>query len=76
MAGLVLRGDRVVTPDGVAACDVAITDEKITAIGPAGSMAVPASARLIDLTGHIVMPGGIDPHVHCAWPMPSPERPW
>jgi dihydropyrimidinase len=75
MAGLVLRGDRVVTPDGVAACDLAITDQKITAIAPAGSMAVPAGARLIDLTGRIVMPGGIDPHVHCAWPMPVPDGP-
>jgi dihydropyrimidinase len=24
----------------------------------------PSSTRVIDATGHIVMPGGIDPHVH------------
>jgi len=75
MPGLILRCDRVVTPDGVAACDVAITGEKISAIAPAGSMTVPAGARLLDLTGRVVMPGGIDPHVHCAWPMPVPDGP-
>ena len=21
------------------------------------------------------MPGGIDPHVHCAWPIPAPDGP-
>jgi dihydropyrimidinase len=28
---------------------------------------------VIDATGKIVMPGGIDPHVHCKWIMPLPD---
>jgi dihydropyrimidinase len=73
MVDLVLRGDRVVTPLGVVACDIAVTAGVISAIGPYGSMAPPPSGRLIDHSGRLVMPGGIDPHVHCAWPMPDPS---
>ena len=29
--------------------------------------------RLIDARGKIVMPGGIDPHVHCNWLSPLPD---
>ena len=72
MVDLVLRGDTVVTPEGVGAHDIAIAGGRIAAIGPAGSMTAPPGGELIDLTGRIVMPGGIDPHVHCAWPMPAP----
>ena len=72
MADLVLRSDRVVTPRGEAACDVAIAGETIEAVAPIGTL---SGARVLDLTGRIVMPGGIDPHVHCAWPMPVPDGP-
>ncbi|MCW3474268.1 amidohydrolase family protein [Limobrevibacterium gyesilva] len=75
MVDLVLRGDTVVTPGGVEACDIVISDGRIAAVEPHGSVAVPAGARLVDLPGSIVMPGGIDPHVHCAWPMPVPDGP-
>ncbi len=67
----VLRSDCVVTPDGPIAADVHIQGEHIIAITAPG--AVPAGAELIDMTGRIVIPGGIDPHVHCAWPMPAPD---
>ena len=73
MVELVLRSDRVVTPNGVEACDIAISGGRITAIAKLGSLTPPTGARLIDATGRIVMPGGIDPHVHCDWPMPSPD---
>jgi dihydropyrimidinase len=70
MSELVLRGDMVVTPLGVEACDVGIAGGRIDAIGPLGTL---TGDRVFDLRGRIVMPGGIDPHVHCDWPMPSPE---
>ena len=72
MPDLILRSDTVVTPDGVVPHDIAIAGEKITAVAPHGSL---TGARVIDLDGRIVMPGGIDPHVHCAWPMPTPNGP-
>jgi dihydropyrimidinase len=73
MNEIVLRGDRVVTPAGVQGCDLAIEAGRIVAVSAAGSLPVPDGARLIDATGKIVMPGGIDPHVHCKWFLPNPD---
>ena len=73
MMDLVIRSDRVVTPVGVAACDVAIQGERIAAVAAAGTFAADAARRIIDVTGAIVMPGGIDPHVHCKWYSPQPD---
>ncbi len=70
---LVVRGDRVVTPMGAGGYDLGIAGGRIVALAGRGALPVPDGARLIDATGKIVMPGGIDPHVHCAWPMPGPE---
>ena len=70
---LVVRSDRVVTPTGVAACAVAIQGETIAAIAAAGSFGADSTKRLIDVTGKIVMPGGIDPHVHLKWYSPHPD---
>ncbi len=73
MFDLIIRSDRVVTPAGVAACDVAIADGKISAVAAAGTYDAKSTRRLIDATGKIVMPGGIDPHVHLKWYTPHPD---
>ena len=73
MFDLVIRSDRVVAPSGVAACDLAVQGEKIVAVGAAGSFGADTTKRLIDATGKIVMPGGIDPHVHLKWYSPHPD---
>ncbi len=73
MVDLVLRGDTVVTPHGVGAFDLAIEGERIVAVAAGGTMPLLEGARLIDATGKIVMPGGIDPHVHCKWFLPNPD---
>ena len=73
MFDLVIRGDRVVTPAGVAACDLAIQGEKIVASAAAGTFGAETAKRLIDATGKIVIPGGIDPHVHLKWYSPHPD---
>src|SRR5437764_12120734 len=64
MLDLIIRGGDVVTPQGVVRCDVAIAGETIAAIAGPGALAPQSAARVIDASGHIVMPGGIDPHVH------------
>jgi dihydropyrimidinase len=64
MLDLIIRGGDVVTPQGVARCDVAIAGETIAAVAAPGALAADASTPVIDASGHIVMPGGIDPHVH------------
>jgi len=73
MISLVISGDRVVTPLGVGAHDIFIEGERIAAIVARGSLPIPEGARLIDATGKIVIPGGIDPHVHCKWHLPNPD---
>ncbi len=73
MVDLVLRGDAVITPHGVGAFDLAIEGGRIAAIAAGGTLPRPDGARLIDATGKIVMPGGIDPHVHCKWFLPNPD---
>jgi dihydropyrimidinase len=73
MFDLIIRSDRVVTPTGVAPCDVAIANGKIAAVAAAGTYDEKSTRRLIDATGKIVMPGGIDPHVHLKWYTPHPD---
>jgi len=73
MVDLVLRGDTVVTPHGVGAFDLAIANGRIVAVAAGGTMPLPEGVRLINTAGKIVMPGGIDPHVHCKWFLPNPD---
>jgi imidazolonepropionase-like amidohydrolase len=47
-------------PDGV----VVIQDQRILAAGPAGQVAVPAGAEIIDAAGGTIMPGIINAHAH------------
>ncbi|MGE0221783.1 MAG: dihydroorotase family protein [Acetobacteraceae bacterium] len=73
MVDLVIRGDTVVTPQGVGAYDIAIKGETIAAVAAPNTLPLPAGTRVIDATGKIVIPGGIDPHVHCKWHLPNPD---
>ena len=68
MLDLIICGGDVVTPQGVAKCDVAIKGETIAAVAAPGTLADTAATRVIDASGKIVMPGGIDPHVHMHHP--------
>ena len=43
---------------------IVIEANRITAIGPSGSVAVPQGARRIDVAGKTIMPGIIDVHAH------------
>lgn len=45
---------------------VVIEGERIAAIFPTGSRALPAGAKVYDLTGRFLIPGLIDTHVHVA----------
>ena len=69
-----LRGGLAVLPTGAAHVDIGVDGEKIAAIGAPGSLAALGARRTIDATGQIVIPGGVDPHVHCRWPMPVPGQ--
>ncbi|HZR03967.1 MAG TPA: amidohydrolase family protein [Burkholderiales bacterium] len=73
MHDLLIRGDRVVTPTGVGAYDIAIKGPTIAGLAPAGLIDASRARRVIDASGQIVIPGGVDPHVHCAWFAPQPD---
>ncbi|HEU0216758.1 MAG TPA: amidohydrolase family protein [Stellaceae bacterium] len=74
MLDIVITGGTAVLPSGAISADIGIEGGKIVAIGAAGSLAGLGAQRTIDATGQIVIPGGIDPHVHCRWPMPVPGQ--
>lgn len=63
---LLVRNGLVVTPDATLRADIAITGERIAAIGNPGTL---SSARAeFDAAGKYVLPGLIDAHVHMAHP--------
>jgi dihydropyrimidinase len=74
MLDLVIRGGQVVTPQGVGSWDVAIKGEQIVAVAAPGTLTDDVG-RVIDAEGKIVVPGGIDPHTHCKWNVPTPSGP-
>ena len=72
MLDLIIRGGQVVTPSGVGNWDVAVQGEKIVAVSQPGSIDLEAS-KVVDASGKIVVPGGIEPHAHIGGPR-DPER--
>ncbi len=62
----IICGGTLVTPAGQVAADLAISGEIIAAIGP--NLTVGQETRIIDATGKLVIPGGVDPHVHLQMP--------
>ncbi|MEZ5098423.1 MAG: amidohydrolase family protein [Thermoleophilia bacterium] len=62
MVDLLIRGGTVVTPGGTGTLDVAIEGERIAAVAAPGVLT--EARRVIDATGKLVVPGGVDPHCH------------
>jgi dihydropyrimidinase len=72
---LVIRGGRVITPQGVGSWDVGVQDGRIAVLGAPGTLPSDAT-RVIDASGLIVAPGGVEPHTHLAHGIMShPESP-
>jgi Tol biopolymer transport system component len=70
----VLRGGRVLTMKGhevIENADIVITDNRITAVGPRGTVQVPAGAKIIDVSGTTITPGFVDTHYHTQWLIPN-----
>lgn len=67
---VLLKGGRIITMKGgevIENGDLLITDNRIAALGASGSLTVPESATIIDITGKTITPGFIDTHAHM-WP--------
>ncbi|KAB7645642.1 amidohydrolase family protein [Polymorphobacter fuscus] len=68
-ATIALTGARLVTmadTDGGIVDDgvIVIRGDRIVAIGPRGSVAIPAGAKTIDVAGKTIIPGLVDAHAH------------
>ena len=66
---VLLRGATVVTMQGdsvIPAADLLIRGERIVALGARGAFAIPADARVIDVSGTTIVPGFVDVHAHLA----------
>jgi|GEM_PF-6775805 len=72
MFDLIIIGGTAVLPSGAEPADLAVAGGKIVAVGAPGSLAQTGAVRVVDATGQIVMPGGVDPHIHCSSPIPFP----
>jgi dihydropyrimidinase len=66
----VVSGGSVVVPAGVLPLDIAVSGEVIAAIGPHGAFDGESVDR-VDARGCLVIPGGVDPHVHFKLRVPS-----
>ena len=78
---IVLRGGRVITMKGdsiIENADVVVQNDRILAVGPQGSVTVPAGARIFDVTGKTLTPGFVDIHYHSQWLTPEihPQATW
>jgi imidazolonepropionase-like amidohydrolase len=64
---VVLRAARLIDGTGAPQINnavIVVSDNKITAVGPAGSVSIPANAKTIDLDDVTLLPGFIDAHTH------------
>jgi CubicO group peptidase (beta-lactamase class C family)/Tol biopolymer transport system component len=64
---VVLRGAKAITMRGreiIDNADIVIAGNRIFSIGAPGAVTMPANARVIDLSGKVVIPGIIDIHSH------------
>jgi imidazolonepropionase-like amidohydrolase len=64
---LYIKADRLIDVEqgrSLAKPMVIIEDGKITQLGTQGDMVIPEDAEIVDLSGHTILPGLIDMHVH------------
>ena len=66
MTATLIKGGTLVTAAESFEADILIEGEKISQIGK--SLAHP-NAEVVDAAGKLIMPGGVDPHVHLDLPM-------
>jgi imidazolonepropionase-like amidohydrolase/Tol biopolymer transport system component len=64
---IALRGGRIITMKGkeiIPSGTIVVTNNRITAVGAAGKVAIPSGAKVIDVKGKTIMPGLVDIHWH------------
>ncbi len=66
MSRIIIRGGELISIEGSAKADLLIEGEIISLVGQ--GLSVP-DAEVINAEGKLILPGGIDPHVHLELPM-------
>ncbi len=66
MSTLLITHGTLVTDKDTFAADILVRDGKIVAVGP--GLQAP-DAEVVDATSKLILPGGVDPHVHLDLPM-------
>jgi imidazolonepropionase-like amidohydrolase len=74
-------GARIITMAGDQVIEngtIVVTDNRISAVGAAGSVDIPAGAREFDVSGKTIMPGIIDVHAHMGYGVLdiNPQKEW
>jgi imidazolonepropionase-like amidohydrolase/Tol biopolymer transport system component len=78
---IALVGGRIITMDGEQVIEdgtVLVKNQRIVAVGKRADVAVPANAKVIDVSGKTLMPGIVDAHAHANHfhNGPSPQANW
>jgi dihydropyrimidinase len=64
----IIRGGTIATAADTFACDIGIRGGKIAALGEGLGDGLGGATEIVDATGRLVLPGGIDSHVHLDQP--------
>jgi dihydropyrimidinase len=72
MLDLAVTGGTCVLPSGTMTADIGVSGDRIATIGAPGTLA--AAAKTVDASGKLVIPGGIDPHIHALSPIRFPGQ--
>jgi dihydropyrimidinase len=70
MLDLLIQGGLVVTPAGADHLSIGVSEGKIALLAQ-GAVAEPAT-RTIAADGLVIVPGGVDPHIHCDMEVADP----
>lgn len=70
---LVIINGTLVDEHGARAADIGVADGRVAQLAMPGGLAFDAAAEVLDAAGRWVLPGFVDPHVHCRAP-DHPER--
>lgn len=68
---LLIRNAHIINPDRSFDADIAIGNGKVLSVETSGSLSAGNDVEVFDARGMLVLPGGIDPHVHLALPTPA-----
>ncbi|XP_065368513.1 dihydropyrimidinase-like isoform X2 [Calliphora vicina] len=59
-----IKNGQIVNHDKTFPADVYIEDGIIKFVGPASEINIPGGVRVVDASGKLILPGGVDPHTH------------